>query len=125
MQVGEWVTVLDIGSLTVDTTTEEVVSNDPRVRLSEKIVSEGGRCGTVALHTHLLQCIQNKFGVTASDLPPALVGRATHFHNECEKVLRMFTGNGADAATTLPLKLPVGVVHEDYDADFHEITLHA
>lgn len=122
-QVGEWITVLDIGSLTVDTTTEEIVSNDPRVQLSEKIVSEGGRCGTVTFHLHLLEFIQKKFGLSAEDLPQSLVGRGTPFHDECEAVMRTFVGNIADGATNLSLRLPDAVTHEDYDSAFGEITL--
>lgn len=120
----EWITVLDIGSLTVDTTTEEVFKNDPKVELREKIVSEGGRCGTVTLHLQLLEFIRAKFDLVETDLPQTLVGRGTAFHNECEKILRAFTGNEDDTASTLRLKLPDSIEHEDYDPTYEEITLH-
>lgn len=109
----------------MDTTTEEVASNDPRVQLNEKLVPEGGRCGIVTLHLHLLECILNKFGIAASDLPPTLVARGTSFHDECERVLRTYNGDESGTESNLLIKLPDSVMHDDYDRDFHEITLRA
>lgn len=122
-QEGDLVTVLDIGSLTVDTTTERVMKNDPTLQLKEEIVSAGGRCGTIALHLGMLRAVIEKFNIPVSALSPQSVGRGTDFFDDCEVILSMFRSSADD--DDIRLRLPLGLETEmsDYDEQTKEVTL--
>jgi len=117
------VTVLDIGSLTVDTTTERIVENDPALQLKEEIVSAGGRCGTIALHLGILKAVVEKFNVPVSALSPQLVGRGTDFFNDCEDVLSAFGNGEYDDDIRLRLTLNSETEMADYDQESEEVIL--
>ncbi|KAK5941345.1 hypothetical protein PMZ80_006623 [Knufia obscura] len=122
-QVGDWVTVLDIGSLTTDTTTESIIENDPLLRLKEEIVSAGGRCGTIALHLGMLKAVVNKFHISVADLSPQIVGRGTEFFDQCETTLSNFEHSEYDDDIRLSLTLDADVDMDDYDPESEEVML--
>lgn len=116
-------TVLDIGSLTVDTTTERVMKNDPTLQLKEEIVSAGGRCGTIALHLGILKAVMEKFDIPVSALSPQLVGRGTEFFDDCESILSSFGSSEYDDDLRLRLTLDPETEISDYDEEAEEVIL--
>lgn len=109
--------------MTVDTTTEEIVDNDPTLSLSERLRSEGGRCGTVTLHLLLLRAIAVKFGFSEDYYTPQLVGRGSNFHDDCETELEAFGSAGAGDECTVRLALDPAPDHDDYDDESETITM--
>ncbi|KAK5072618.1 mtDNA inheritance, partitioning of the mitochondrial organelle [Lithohypha guttulata] len=122
-QEGELVTELDIGSLTTDTTTERVLTNDPTLTLREELRSEGGRCGTIALHLMLLRAIMRKFGIQEDAITPELVGRGSNFHTECEEELEIFGGADSGDRHSFRLSLDQAPDHDDYDEETEECVM--
>ncbi|KAK5077778.1 mtDNA inheritance, partitioning of the mitochondrial organelle [Exophiala xenobiotica] len=120
---GDLVTVLDIGSLTIDTTTERVIKNDPTLQLKEEIVSAGGRCGTIALHLGILKAVIEKFDIPVSALSPQLVGRGTEFFDNCETILSSFGSSEYDDDLRLRLTLDPETEFLDYDEEAEEVIL--
>lgn len=109
--------------MTVDTTTEEVIDNDPTLSLSERLRSEGGRCGTVTLHLLLLRAIAAKFGIAEHYFTPELVGRGSNFHDDCETELENFGGEDVGEPCTFRLTLDEEIDHDDYDEGNETITM--
>ena len=115
--------MLDIGSLTVDTTTEEIEKNDPLLKLTQKIVSEGGRCGMVTLLLGLLRHIVNKFGIPVTSLSSTSVGRGSKFNDRCEQLWRTWDGQDDDEEYKLTLKLQHDPQHPNYNHRLGEMTV--
>lgn len=118
-------TIIDLGALTNDLTTVIVNKNDPTLELTEAATPNGGKCGTSAIHCRLLAILEEKFLEAFREIPDAQVKRGSRFFEACERLLRRFDGKRLNRTYSVPLKLPEGFRHEDYDFQTFEVKLKA
>ena len=114
---------MDVGALTIDSTTEEVKENDPNLRLDEKIVSEGGRCGMVTLFLGLLKYVVLKYNIHPTQINKDNVGRGTEFYESCDQVWRVYNGEDNDNTHILVLRLEGIPEHAEYDPLYGEMEI--
>lgn len=123
LQKNSLTTIPDIGGLTCDIATVRIKSNDPRLRLEEKFISVGGRCGTVAMYCRVYEKFADKFGAAFTDLPDLLLDRRSVFFEAYERVVCTFDGEDLHRKHRLPLTLHSNTEHPDYKPDTKEVII--
>lgn len=116
-------TVIDIGALTVDLTTVRIESNDPKLKLTEATIANGGKCGTAAIHCRLMELLAEKFGHAFSDVEKEVVERGSEFYRDCEEHLKLFDGTNLDKKLRVNLELAEPIRHNDYNTRTGTITI--
>lgn len=124
MQRGTLVTVIDFGALTVDLTTVRIESNDPKLMLSEATIPSGGKCGTAAIHCHMMQKLAKKFGEAFTDIDKENLECGSQFFEVCEEHLKLFDESRRNRKFRINLELAESVNHRDYKSDTGEVIIH-
>ncbi|EMF08039.1 actin-like ATPase domain-containing protein [Sphaerulina musiva SO2202] len=132
IKVGDSVMIIDCGGGTVDITTYEISSIDPKLTFKEHLVGTGGKCGSTYIDREFIKWMTEKFGSAYTDLKWELRGPASRLMKEFESYKRDF-GKSDDAAmyAELPIALkdaPESAWYDELDnivnvfpADFKEM----